>query len=440
MTIYTNAAATFGPSQFLVGTADAGAPYTTIASAVAAFNTIGGNGTLLIQPGTYTESIAWPAGLSVQGVTSAMQYLPVVIVGNQTFSASGSGSAGNVSFSGIFFQSTSGDCFTAGPSGSGSGTIQFFNCDFTASGGRCFVSSSASGTLATEMFFCSSISTSSDCCSVANGSIFGFEGSFVSNTGNAIDLGASGFGDFQDFQFGAAAGIGINLSSTTSTYSGNNSVIQSPTGLTFAAAGGLAISNKDNWYTSGSYFANASSSGPTLQIGDPLFFSGTDVWNPLISTTIVPGFASSGINTINSIAPLAGNFTLTAGSNITLTPGANSITIASTGGGSSFTWNSITASQTMVSNNGYLVASGTLSLALPTTSAVGDEIEVVIAAGTSWTITQAAGQSVVVGNITSTVGVSGSVASNTGQTISLVCSVANTKWNAYGLVGNLSVT
>lgn len=44
------------------------------------------------------------------------------------------------------------------------------------------------------------------------------------------------------------------------------------------------------------------------------------------------GGGGSGINTINSIGPSAGNFTIAAGSNITITPGANQISIASTGG------------------------------------------------------------------------------------------------------------
>ena len=152
------------------------------------------------------------------------------------------------------------------------------------------------------------------------------------------------------------------------------------------------------------------------------------------------GFPATGVQTINSIAPLAGNFSINAGSNITITPGANSISIASTGG-SSFPWTSITLPQTLAVNNGYIVTSSSLDLLLPATSAVGAVIKVILKGGTSWRLTQAAGQSITVNNLVSTVGTGGSVATTgSGQTIEIVCTTANLAWVAQSAMGNFLVT
>lgn len=70
-----------------------------------------------------------------------------------------------------------------------------------------------------------------------------------------------------------------------------------------------------------------------------VFVSANRIW---FLSSVVSGIANwiellsgaSAIETINNISPnVAGNFTFTAGSGITLTPGVNSITIASAGGG-----------------------------------------------------------------------------------------------------------
>lgn len=130
--------------------------------------------------------------------------------------------------------------------------------------------------------------------------------------------------------------------------------------------------------------------------------------------------------------------TLTAGAGISITNGAGSITIASTG--EAATWNLITTNQTLAVNNGYVVTSGTLSLALPATSAVGDEIELTLDGGTSWTLTQGVGQQIRFGSTQTTAGVGGSLASTAqGDAIRLICTVANTRWNILSSIGNITV-
>lgn len=109
----------------------------------------------------------------------------------------------------------------------------------------------------------------------------------------------------------------------------------------------------------------------------------------------------------------------------------------------SFTWSEITTSQTAVVNNGYFINSvGSMNLALPAASAVGDVIEaIVVSSGSTLNITQAAGQQIFFGNTSTTLGVGGSLQSTAiGDAIKLVCRTANTVWYvASGPQGNWTV-
>lgn len=103
--------------------------------------------------------------------------------------------------------------------------------------------------------------------------------------------------------------------------------------------------------------------------------------------------------------------------------------VASTG----FVWTGISANQSLVANNGYYVTSGALVLPLPATAAAGTVIELLLAGGTSWQITQGAGQSIHIGNSSTTVGVGGSIASTAaGDSVRILCTVANTTWYQVG--------
>lgn len=105
------------------------------------------------------------------------------------------------------------------------------------------------------------------------------------------------------------------------------------------------------------------------------------------------------------------------------------------------TWNTISASQTLDVQNGYFcTGGGALSLLLPPVSALGDIIEVVLDGSASFTITQGAGQSIRIGNVSTTAGVGGSLASTQqGDSLKLVCQTANLKWNVVSSIGNPTV-
>ncbi|MGH3055846.1 MAG: hypothetical protein ACRDL7_12810, partial [Gaiellaceae bacterium] len=131
-----------------------------------------------------------------------------------------------------------------------------------------------------------------------------------------------------------------------------------------------------------------------------------------------------------------GTATITAGTGVSVVPAANTITISATGGGVS--WSVITANQTAAINHGYFCnKAGTLALALPATSAVGDVIEVAnINTTTGTQFTQAAGQQIFFGNASTTSGATGTLTSiAVGDTLKMVCRTANTVWQVTSSIG-----
>jgi len=140
------------------------------------------------------------------------------------------------------------------------------------------------------------------------------------------------------------------------------------------------------------------------------------------------------------VAPLAAN--LTAGTNISISNGAGSITINSTGL-AGIGWNHITGtSQTMVADAGYMADNGGLvTLTLPATAAFGTLIYVQGYGAGGWKVAQNAGQNIQIGSVSSTVGATGYIASsNRYDSVALFCAVANTTWTSLGgPQGNLTI-
>jgi hypothetical protein len=135
----------------------------------------------------------------------------------------------------------------------------------------------------------------------------------------------------------------------------------------------------------------------------------------------------------------AGAISIVGAGGITTSGSGSTITITGSGSGG-LSWNNISASQTMSVNNGYFcTGGGTLALALPAISAVGDTIEIYLDGSTGFTITQAAGQDIKFGAQVSTAGAGGSISSTgQGDGITMVCRTANLRWLITASMGNLS--
>lgn len=164
---------------------------------------------------------------------------------------------------------------------------------------------------------------------------------------------------------------------------------------------------------------------------------GTGVISPTIHTLPV----AQGASNFNFLGPLSNGqlligstgadpvpAQLAAGSNISIMNAAGSITISAIGLGG-FSWNTVTGtSQLMISNNGYIANNvGLVTLTLPATSAVGDELDIIGKGAGGWLVQCGASQTIVLGS--STTSVAGSLASaNAKDSFYMICTVANTEW------------
>lgn len=131
--------------------------------------------------------------------------------------------------------------------------------------------------------------------------------------------------------------------------------------------------------------------------------------------------------------------TLTAGSGISITNGAGSITIASTGANP---WVEVTGtSQSMAVNTSYIANNAALvTLTLPATAAVGDTVKVVGKGAGLYRIAQNSGQQVHFIDVSTTSGATGYVETIERYTsIELVCITEDAEFVVFGPAGNFDL-
>lgn len=108
-----------------------------------------------------------------------------------------------------------------------------------------------------------------------------------------------------------------------------------------------------------------------------------------------------------------------------------------------FTWNVVTTSPfQMIPDNGYITNSaGLISLVLPVTALVGQEIAITGQGTGMWRIIQGNNQLIHIGDMVSTTGSSGSItATNQYDSLKLVCITDNLEWTTVGgPQGNLTI-
>lgn len=134
--------------------------------------------------------------------------------------------------------------------------------------------------------------------------------------------------------------------------------------------------------------------------------------------------------------------TLTAGAGATITNGAGAITIG-LAGPMGFSWQVVTNATNVnpiVVFNGYITGGAVLTtFLLPAAANIGDMF-VVTGLSSLFQIQQNAGQSIMLGSQTSSVGVGGSVSSTmVSDSVTIVCVTANTVFKIIDSIGNLTV-
>jgi hypothetical protein len=218
------------------------------------------------------------------------------------------------------------------------------------------------------------------------------------------------------------------------------------TPLTYTPAGG-AIGAKKLTLTTSANVITLDSATPSITLTDGadiveygLNSFGANSATPFtITNTIgltldsnVIGFKGAGYNY---------TFPTSSGSNgqVLTTNGSGTLTWQTPSSGLS--WTAATSDQTMAVDTGYLAnkSSGTLTLTLPTTSAVGKTLRVSGMQNT-WRIAQNASQKIHFGKTTTTTGVGGYIEnSNAKDAVELVCAVANLEWNVISSIGNITI-
>lgn len=172
-----------------------------------------------------------------------------------------------------------------------------------------------------------------------------------------------------------------------------------------------------------------SPSALSTQIGWLAVIRSGENWS--LSPTTSPSDVNSIIGAQNQISA-NGTYGIPQFGNVTLT----------LSGIAGFTWNVVIGTtQNMLSNNGYIAENISLvTLNLPPTSLVGDEIDVIGKGSGGWLIQCGVGQTIILGTDTTSSG--GSLASmRQNDSIYLVCTSANTEWHTGSAPqGNITVS
>lgn len=242
---------------------------------------------------------------------------------------------------------------------------------------------------------------------------------------------------------GSAALSALSGASTNNTALGANSLVNLGTGSTNIAIGLSSGTNYNAAESSNIIIGNAGTNAESNKIRIGTSGSGTGQQN----ATFIAGINGVNVGSVASVVSISGDqlglTTITAGTGISVTPGANTITLAVTGSG--LVWTVITADQTAAVNNGYICNKGSeLLLTLPTTAVVGDIIRVTgINTALGWKIVQNANQQIFFGNASTTLGAAGFIQSSAiRDSIEIVCVVAgaSTVYNVLSSVGNPTIS
>lgn len=263
--------------------------------------------------------------------------------------------------------------------------------------------------------------------SMADGENAYFNSCFGYQSGQSLD------GSYQNVIIGCTAGKSITSGSFNVIIGGTNSTANPP--------GNAAGSSYTTTESSNILIANVGVIGEnnTIRIGTT--GSGSRQQNRCFIAGITTVNVGSVATVVSHSGDQLGSTTITAGTGITVTPGANSITIANSAVG--MVWSEVTGtSANMAVNNGYIANNGALvTLTLPDTAALGSVIEVVGKGAGGWRIAQNAGESIRWNEASvTTSGVTGYLESTDDHDyVKILCTTANTVWTVLASKGNITV-
>jgi hypothetical protein len=246
-----------------------------------------------------------------------------------------------------------------------------------------------------------------------------------------------------------------NLQSTTLGNSGTlmqsagTSTLPGFTTATYPSAasgtGTVLRANGTNWVASTSTFSDTYTASNILYSNGANTVTGLATANSAVVVTSsagVPVLSSTMTNgqlIIGSTGATPTAATITAGTGISITNGAGTISIASSGVGS-LTWNDVSGtSQAATINNGYIISNaGQTTVTLPATAVVGSVFAVQGKGAAGWILKMNTGQICHFGNAATT---SAGTLTSTNQwdSVAIVCVTADTNFAVTTAVGNLTV-
>ena len=156
------------------------------------------------------------------------------------------------------------------------------------------------------------------------------------------------------------------------------------------------------------------------------------------TSTGVPGYSSTITNgqvIIGSTGATPTAATITAGTGVSVTNGAGSITIATVG--SAIAWVGIAGTtQTAAVNTGYIIQNaGQTTVTLPVTAAIGSVVSIRGLGAGGWILAAGTGQTIQLDSTATSSGGSLTYA-NQYDTVDVTCIVANTTWSVNGVISS----
>lgn len=380
--------------------------FTTISAAVAAIGA--GVGTIYVRPGTYIESPTLAGTIHIIGVQASGDNSSIALSGTLSVAAGSACAIENFLISGQV-NCTSGapltltNCILFNGAGDAllvsGGSIIVESCDLQAIGGFS-ANVSASNPLFQNCSFFSSSSVSGTGSPTFDDCSFGGQLA-VSGTASIAVFNST-------FSTGALSSISIGVGSSVQA---NHCTLNS------GAASGFPISGTGSLLWADLVFPGSA------QVVDPGLTSTKLNWQPYGESGIL-ATAYRGTSAFAST-----QFTVTDGFVQLFSP--------------PFAWNTTAISiANLTVNNGYfaIAPGGALTFGLPAVSVLGDTLRVSLNGATSWQITQAAGQQIIFGATATTLGAGGSLTSTAnGDSIEIVCVVANTIWVTQNFIGTITV-